>query len=157
MSEFNLILEKELAVKSFDYPEEDGTVGHGPTATDRILSFGTEPYRGEEGNTNLLHAIDLNTLKSDDIAILTNPKYLDFAWKSDDPRERRDRLEAVINKDLGSNRGHELIYGSGPSEMRKETRVDQEGDQYLTDHERPVKTSSYKTFNADKVNDREYI
>jgi len=157
MNGFDLLLEKELAVKSFDYPEDDGTIASRSTGSERILNFGVEPYHGEEGKTDLLHAIDLNTLTSEDIATLTNPKYLEFAWESDNPRERRDRLENIINKDLGGARGHKLIYGSGPEEMRKEKRMDQEGDGYLTDHERPVKTSSYKTFDASKVNDREYI
>lgn len=153
MSEFGLLLEKELAIKTFDYPE-DGTRRE---STKRILNFGVEPYDGEEGKTNLLHAIDLNTLTPEDIAILINPKYLEYAWEGRNPRERRDRLESIINKDLGGNRGHQLIYGSGPAEMRRESKIDQDGDGYLTDQERPVKTSSYKTFNANKVDDKEYI
>jgi len=157
MNEFGLLLEKELAVRTFDYPEDDGTLEHGSTATERILSFGTQPYAGAEKTTNLLHAIDLNTLTPQDIAILTKPEYLTYAWESDNPRERRDRLEKIINAKEGGDRGHELIYGSGPAEMRKEKKIDQEGDEYLTDYERPVKTSSYKTYDAGQVDGREFI
>jgi hypothetical protein len=168
MSVFDVLLEKELAIKAFDYPEESGQLERGGTATERILNFGTSRHPGT-GNA-LTHGLDLNTLTAEDAAILLKPEYLEHAWKSGDPIERRDRLIAIINRNEASldskgdgaeegkgGVGYNLMFKRGPAEHHDQRRIMTPQGEKLVDEPHESHTSSWKDYKQGKVRDREII
>lgn len=168
MTNFDVLLEKELAVKAFDYPEEDGELERGSSSTERILNFGTARHPNT-GNM-LTYGLDLNTLTPEDASILMNPEYLEYAWKSNDPIQRRDRLIEIINrkedkslepKDVGEEpsgtKGYRLVFKRGPAEYREKRRITTPEGEKLVPEPHMSSTSSWKSFMADKIKDREMI
>jgi hypothetical protein len=166
--DFDLLLEQELAVKAFDYPEETGLLKRGSGATERILNFGTQRHPNT-GNV-LTYGLDLNTLTAEDAAILLNPEYLTYAWKSKDPIQRRNRLIHIINqnerrlspKGDGAEEGtgtigYKLIFKRGPPEHHDKRRLSTPTGNMDVEEPHSSRTSSWKSYDRGKMRDREII
>jgi hypothetical protein len=166
MSSLKLIAEvNNVGIKAFDYPGDDNKGGD---ATERVLVFGTQKHPGT-GN-NLTYGIDLNTLTASDLEILMNPDYLEYAWESKDPIERRDRLIKIINANEstldprtdGAEReegsvGYRLIFKRGPAEHHERREVDTATGPKMVDDSHFSGTSSWKSYLATNINNREMI
>lgn len=168
MDIFKTILENELAVRTFDYPEDEGEAApHRQNASERILHFGTSRHPGT-GNM-LVYGIDLNTLSPEDISILMNPEYLDYAWEVKDPIKRRDRLINIINREEGNlepkggaeevdgGPGYKLVFGRGPAEYHEKRKVMTSTGEETIDDPHFSRTSSWKSYYLGDVDAREII
>ena len=168
MSQFNVMLEKALAIKTFDYPNTNGKLNRNPINAERILHFGTARHP-TTGNM-LTYGIDLNTLTPDDLAILMKPEYLAYAWQVSNPIKRRDRLINIINKNerklkaktgIGEEGfgdiGHRLVFKRGPAEYHEKRKILTPTGEKLEDDPHYNRTSSWKSFYANDVKNREMI
>lgn len=158
---FKTILEQELGIRTFEYPEDEG---HALNVTDRILHFGTAQHP-TSGN-RLVYGLDLNALTADDLAILMKPEYLKYAWEAKgNPRRMRDRLIRIINQKEGplppkggaeepsGGPGYRLVYGRGPAEYHAEKKTD---FGYI---EAPhfSRTSAWKTYYPGQIDSKEIM
>jgi len=165
--DFDLILEKSLAIKAFDYPEEDGLLKRGSKATERVLNFGTSTHPGT-GN-RLTYGLDLDTLTAEDASILLDPEYLAHAWAVSDPIQRRDRLINIINRNEGpltpkggveeghDSTGYRLVFKRGPSEHHDKRKIMTPEGEKTVDEPHESASSSWKSYKADKIKSREMI